>query len=90
MVDAALAQALAEAALTLEWSEIEHETIMTGIGKLGQKPDAVLQFLLENSPGSVTIEEQLVLRKKISELASQLEAQFARERSTLGDSEFTP
>ena len=90
VTSAALARALTQATVTLDWSEIEHETIMMCIGKLGQKPDAVLQFLLENSPGAVTIEEQLALRGKAGELGPQMEIQFARAQRTLSGSEFTP
>ena len=86
--DAALKQALKS--LTMNWREVENETITQSIGNHGQKPDVVLQFLLENSPGAVTIEQQLELRKKISGLAPLPEAQFARGRNDSNDREFTP
>ena len=71
---------------TMDWREVENETIR----KHAQKPEAVLQFLLENSPGAVTIEEQLALRRRVGELAPVPEAQFAKEQSNSNDSEFVP
>ena len=76
--------------LTLDWQAAEDETITRSIVKHGHKPDVVLKFLLENSPGAVTIEQQLELRKKISKLAPLPETQLAGEQSDSNDREFTP
>ena len=62
----------------VNWRNVESMVIIESIGTHGQKPADVANWLCEISPGAVSIEQQLALRKKVSELVPRLEVQYAR------------
>ena len=69
----------------MNWRNVESMVIIESIGTRGQKPADVANQLCEISPGAVSIEQQLALRKKVSELAPGLEVQYARKRNPVNE-----
>ena len=59
-------EALDEAdGMPFNWSEVERKTIFESVGRNGQCPDEVADFLCRHSPGATTAEYQALLRDDI-------------------------
>ena len=70
----------------VNWRNVESMVIIESIGTHGQKPADVANQLCEISPGAISIEQQLALRKNISELAPRLQTQYTKKQSPVKNS----
>jgi hypothetical protein len=64
----------------VNWSDVEHQTIVESISEHGQPPSDVANALCQHSPGAATKSKQDDVRALVESLAPELQAQHTKAR----------
>ncbi|MFW8565092.1 hypothetical protein [Orrella sp. 11846] len=68
---------ISDGAQTVNWEDIERQTIIQSIAKYGYSPEAVGTMICQYSPGAYSPQNQLGVLDDIKRLAPILQAQYA-------------